>query len=62
MKTNLYNLELEVLLILITLIIVFLFLIFVNYYIGGVAQLARACGSYPQCPEFESQHRHQAYD
>ena len=21
---------------------------------GGVAQLARACGSYPQCQEFES--------
>ena len=26
---------------------------------GGVAQLARACGSYPQCPEFESLRRHQ---
>ncbi len=26
---------------------------------GGVAQLVRACGSYPQCPEFESLHRHQ---
>ena len=25
----------------------------VNEY-GGVAQLARACGSYPQCQEFES--------
>ncbi len=25
---------------------------------GGVAQLVRACGSYPQCPEFESLHRH----
>lgn len=23
--------------------------------------MARACGSYPQCPEFESQHRHQKY-
>ena len=27
--------------------------------IGGVAQLARACGSYPQCPGFESLRRHQ---
>ena len=26
---------------------------------GGVAQLARACGSYPQCPGFESLRRHQ---
>ena len=25
---------------------------------GGLAQLARACGSYPQCPEFESPSRH----
>ena len=25
---------------------------------GGVAQLARACGSYPQCPGFESLHRY----
>ncbi len=25
---------------------------------GGVAQVVRACGSYPQCPEFESLHRH----
>lgn len=23
--------------------------------------MARACGSYPQCPEFESQHRHQIF-
>ena len=28
---------------------------------GGVAQLARACGSYPQCQEFKSLRRHQ-YD
>jgi hypothetical protein len=27
--------------------------------IGGVAQLVRACGSYPQRPGFESLHRHQ---
>jgi hypothetical protein len=26
---------------------------------GGVAQLVRACGSYPQCPGFKSLHRHQ---
>ena len=26
--------------------------------LGGLAQLARACGSYPQCPEFESPSRH----
>ena len=26
---------------------------------GGVAQLVRACGSYPQSPGFESLHRHQ---
>ena len=25
---------------------------------GGVAQLVRACGSYPQCPGFKSLHRH----
>ena len=25
---------------------------------GGIAQLARACGSYPQCPEFKSLCRH----
>ncbi len=25
---------------------------------GGVAQLVRACGSYPQCPGFESLRRH----
>jgi tetratricopeptide (TPR) repeat protein len=25
---------------------------------GGVAQVVRACGSYPQCPEFKSLHRH----
>jgi hypothetical protein len=30
-------------------------------YQGGVAQLVRACGSYPQCPEFESLHRHHFY-
>ena len=28
---------------------------------GGVAQLARACGSYPQCPGFKSLRRHQQY-
>jgi hypothetical protein len=27
---------------------------------GGVAQLVRACGSYPQCPGFKSLHRHQS--
>ncbi len=26
--------------------------------IGGVAQVVRACGSYPQCPGFKSLHRH----
>jgi hypothetical protein len=26
---------------------------------GDVAQPVRACGSYPQCPGFESLHRHQ---
>lgn len=26
---------------------------------GDVAQLVRACGSYPQCPGFKSLHRHQ---
>ena len=25
---------------------------------GGVAQMVRACGSYPQCPGFNSLHRH----
>ena len=30
---------------------------FVKY--GGVAQLARACGSYPQCPRFKSRCRYQ---
>ena len=25
---------------------------------GGVAQLVRACGSYPQSPGFKSLHRH----
>ncbi len=29
--------------------------------IGGVAQVVRACGSYPQCPGFESLHRHLYY-
>ncbi len=28
---------------------------------GGVAQLARACGSYPQCHWFNSSHRHQGF-
>lgn len=27
--------------------------------LGGIAQLARACGSYPQCPRFESRCRYQ---
>ena len=27
---------------------------------GGVAQLARASGSYPLCPWFKSVHRHQS--
>ena len=26
---------------------------------GGIAQLARACGSYPQCPRFKSRCRYQ---
>jgi hypothetical protein len=26
---------------------------------GDVAQVVRACGSYPQCPGFKSLHRHQ---
>ena len=44
----------------------FIFRLVTKYYLlttnlGGVAQMARACGSYPQCPEFESQHRHQKY-
>ena len=25
---------------------------------GGIAQLARACGSYPQCPRFKSRCRY----
>ena len=29
--------------------------------LGGVAQLVRACGSYPQCPGFKSLHRHLLY-
>jgi hypothetical protein len=33
-------------------------LIFLSFR-GGVAQLVRACGSYPQCPGFKSLHRHQ---
>jgi hypothetical protein len=28
-------------------------------YPGDVAQTVRACGSYPQCPGFDSLHRHQ---
>ena len=45
-----------------------MYTIIINYYFlevivpdilyGGVAQVARACGSYPQCPGFESLHRH----
>ena len=27
--------------------------------LGGIAQLARACGSYPQCPRFKSRCRYQ---
>jgi hypothetical protein len=34
-------------------------LVTVNLF-GGVAQLVRACGSYPQCPGFKSLHRHQS--
>ena len=34
-------------------------LVISSIYIGGIAQLARACGSYPQCPEFKSLCRHQ---
>ena len=30
-----------------------------NFFcLGGIAQLARACGSYPQCHWFESSYRH----
>ena len=29
---------------------------------GGVAQLARACGSYPQCPRFKSRCRYQIHE
>ena len=29
-------------------------------FAAGVAQLVRACGSYPQCPGFKSLHRHQS--
>jgi hypothetical protein len=28
---------------------------------GGVAQLVRACGSYPQCRRFDSYRRHQPF-
>ena len=28
---------------------------------GGIAQLARACGSYPQCPRFKSRCRYQLF-
>ena len=28
---------------------------------GDVAQVVRACGSYPQCPGFKSLHRHQLW-
>mgnify|MGYP007073682319 CR=1 FL=1 len=28
---------------------------------GGIAQLARACGSYPQCPRFKSRCRYQRF-
>ncbi len=28
---------------------------------GGIAQLARACGSYPQCHWFESDYRYQKF-
>ena len=36
-------------------------LVISSIYIGGIAQLARACGSYPQCPEFKSLCRHHLY-
>jgi hypothetical protein len=29
---------------------------------GDVAQMVRACGSYPQCPGFNSLHRHHVID
>ena len=29
---------------------------------GGIAQLARACGSYPQCPRFKSRCRYQIHE
>ena len=35
------------------------FLSFGQVY-GGIAQLARACGSYPQCHWFESDYRYHA--
>ena len=31
-------------------------------FFGGIAQLARACGSYPQCPEFKSLCRHHFFE
>ena len=36
-------------------------ILFINrlfYFCGGVAQLVRACGSYPQCRGFKSLHRY----
>ena len=33
--------------------------LFVRARNGGIAQLARACGSYPQCPRFKSRCRYQ---
>ncbi len=33
----------------------------IKFTVGGVAQLVRACGSYPQCPGFESLHRHHIF-
>ena len=36
-------------------------LVISSIFFGGVAQLARACGSYPQCPGFESLRRHHIF-
>ena len=42
-----------------TLRIITLALFPVRGKLGGIAQLARACGSYPQCPRFKSRCRYQ---
>ena len=39
-------------------IVVIYFLSFGQTINGGIAQLARACGSYPQCHRFESCYRY----